>query len=240
MNLIGAQRFGVNREEEIGRSLFTLQPDLKESERYREYIEIMETGIPNVFDVYDHYSGIEFLRINAFKVGEGLGLIASDLTELRNEQEARARLDQELFEQKILADQLVEMDRMKTNLMNTAAHEIRTPITAIKGYAELMEGIIIEEKNPALIQYLEVITRNINRLEHLSNDLLDMQRIESKRMIIEKEKIGISSLMDAISQEMRLLLEERNQTLEINISTDEKIIFCNEMRMIQVLINLVS
>jgi len=240
VNRIGAQRFGVNREEVIGRSLFNLQPDLKNSERYRQYIEIMETGIPNVFDVYDHYSGIEFLRINAFKVGEGLGLIASDLTELRNEQEARARLDQELFEQKILADQLVEMDRMKTNLMNTAAHEIRTPITAIKGYAELMEGIITEEKNPALNQYLEVITRNINRLERLSNDLLDMQRIKSNRMIIEKEKIEIASLMDAISQEMRLLLKERNQTLEINISTDEKIIFCNEMRMTQVLINLVS
>jgi PAS domain S-box-containing protein len=239
INEIGAERFGFKREEMLGKSLFDFQHELKGSERYREYLTVMETGIPKVFDIYKHVSGIEFLRINAFKVGEGLGIIASDLSVLHREQQARAKLNQELFEQRVLAEQLAELDRIKTNLMNTATHEIRTPITSIKGYTELMEGMVTD-KDSELASYLATVSRNVTRLEHLSNDLLDMQRIESAHMNIEKKKVNITQLMNSIYQEMIPLLREKDQKLEINIETDEKTLQCDELRIIQVFINLIT
>ncbi len=239
INEIGAKRYGFQRDEMLDRSLFDFQPDLKNSERLEDYLAVIKTGIPRVFDLYKHVSGIEYLRINAFKVGDGLGLIASDLSVLYSEQKERAKLDQELFEQKILAEQLAELDRIKTNLMNTATHEIRTPITSIKGYTELMESIITD-KDSELTRYLATVSRNVTRLERLSNDLLDMQRIESDHMKIEKKEVAIASLMTAIYQEMIPLLGEKNQTLELNIQTNEKTVLCDELRIIQVLINLIT
>ncbi|MCW4011648.1 MAG: PAS domain S-box protein [Candidatus Bathyarchaeota archaeon] len=240
MNLEGAKRFGLSQEEVIGKSLFDIQPSLKDSERHRQYLHVLETGQSLTIDVFDHPTGIEYLRMHAFKVGNGLGLIASDLSEIKREQEAKAQLNQELFEQKILSEQLVEIDRMKTNFMNTATHEIRTPITSIKGYSELIELITLEHDDPELMKYLEAIQRNVERLEHLSNDLLDVQRIESGRMVINKTWVNIRDLMDGIQQEMTPLITDKKQTLEVNIQTTETSIICDEMRIVQVLINLVN
>lgn len=240
MNQVGIDRYGLEVGEIIGKNLLKIQPSLRDSPRYYAYLKILETGISETFDVYDHPSGIEYLRVHAFKVGEGLGLIASDLSELKREQEEKVKLNQELFEQKVISEQLVEMDRMKTNFMNSATHEIRTPITSIKGYSELIELLVFDREDPELRKYLDAILRNVDRLEHLSNDLLDIQRIESNRMVINKTQVKINELMNSITQEMNPLLMDRRQTLEINNESDEETIMCDEMRIIQVLINLVN
>lgn len=240
MNEKAAERSNVKVEEVIGKSLLEFQPDLKNSPRYKVYQKVMETGESVTIDVYDHPLGFDYIRMYAFKVGEGLGLIASDLSKIKKEQEEKAKLNQELFEQRVAAEQLVKMDRMKTNFMNTATHEIRTPITSIKGYTELIELLIQERDDPELQKYLEAITRNVNRLEHLSNDLLDIQRIESNRMVLEKIKVSINDLMESIKQEMAPLLTEKKQKLYIKMEKENDIILCDEMRIMQVLINIVN
>ena len=240
MNNEGARRFGLKAEQVIGKNLLDIQPSLEHTARYQQYKEVLKNGKSITVDVFDHPTGIDYLRMQAFKVGEGLGLIASDLSEIKREQEAKAKLNQQLFEQKILAEQLVEMDRMKTNFMNTATHEIRTPITSIKGYSELIELMVHEQTDTELWKYLEAIIRNVNRLEHLSNDLLDIQRIESNRMVINKEEVSIEQLMKAITQEMTPLLLEKTQDLVIEKETKKEYLLCDEMRITQVLINLVN
>ncbi len=240
MNREGARRFNVKQEDVIGKNLFEIQPSFKDSPRHHQYIDVIKTGKPVTIDVFDHPTGIKYLRMHAFRVGDGLGLIASDLSEMKKEQEAKAKLNQQLFEQKILADQLLEIDRMKTSFMNTATHEIRTPITSIKGYSELIDLHVYDSDDVELKKYLEAIIRNVNRLEHLSNDLLDIQRIDSNRLVIHKKKIILDELMESISQEMTPLLLDKKQELVIEKKTEKEFLYCDEMRIIQVLINLVN
>ena len=88
--------------------------------------------------------------------------------------------------------------------------------------------------------YFEAVVRNVDRLEHLSNDLLDMQRIETGRMTIEKIPISLSSIVESLKSEMTPLLNDKDQSLEIVIPDKEVTINCDSLRVLQVLINLVQ
>ncbi len=101
INTVGAERLGLTREEVLGRPMLEVMPDLIGSERYERYIEVLRTGVPQVFDVVNHFSGIRLLRMNAFKVGDGLGILATDLSELVKEQEEHERLFEELTDERV-------------------------------------------------------------------------------------------------------------------------------------------
>jgi PAS domain S-box-containing protein len=238
-NLIGAERLGIYSDEIIGASLRDLTPK-GTPDRYESYLEVLETGERQSFDAYNHSSGIAHLRISAYKVGNGLGIIASDLTQLSEEQETSRKLDRELAEERFKTAQLIELNRLKTNFMNTATHEIRTPITSIRGYSEIIQGKMARGEMDEIDGYFEAVIRNIDRLEHLSNDLLDMQRIESGRMTVDKAMAPVQRLLDQLRSEMIPILDNKEQTLEINMPSAEMIIDCDELRILQVLINLVQ
>jgi PAS domain S-box-containing protein len=239
INDIGAQRLGYTRDELTGKRMFDIQPSLEGSERYRQYQEVIETGESKVMDAFYHNTGIEHLRLNAFKVRDGLGLIAIDLTELKREQENRSRLDKELVESRLRTEQLIEMNRLKNNFMNTAAHEIRTPITSVRGYSEIILGLLEMNEYDQIKPHFEAVVRNIDRLEHLSRDLLDMQRIESGRLTVDKKEVTVGTILEQVKSEMTPILGEKDQPLIIDNPATDEVVKCDELRVLQVLINLV-
>jgi signal transduction histidine kinase len=219
--------------------MLDIQPSLEGSERYRQYQEVIETGESKVMDAFYHNTGIEHLRLNAFKVRDGLGLIAIDLTELKREQENRSRLDKELVESRLRTEQLIEMNRLKNNFMNTAAHEIRTPITSVRGYSEIILGLLEMNEYDQIKPHFEAVVRNIDRLEHLSRDLLDMQRIESGRLTVDKKEVTVGTILEQVKSEMTPILGEKDQPLIIDNPATDEVVKCDELRVLQVLINLV-
>jgi len=145
-----------------------------------------------------------------------------------------------LVEEQVKAEQALEMDRLKSNLMNTATHEIRTPLTSIMGYSEIIRDKINETKNEDLLQYFDVLERNITRLDRLSGDLLDLQRIELGRMNLNKSRVAIGRVIQQVQAEMNPIITERNQTLETTIQDPDREVEMDELRIIQVLINLIT
>ena len=239
INEIGAQRLGSTRKDIIGKKMLEVMPSLTNSERYKSYLKIMDTGGPQVFDALYHDLGIEHLRINAFKVGDGIGLISSDLSELKREQDSRRLLDKELLEDRLRTEQLIEVNRLKTNFMNTAAHEIRTPITSVRGYSEIILGLIERNEFDQIHNHFEAVVRNVDRLELLSRDLLDMQRIESGRLTINRKDVLIDALLNQLESEMIPIIEGKEQTLDVSNNSRENTINCDDLRILQVLINIV-
>jgi len=238
-NRVGTDRLRTYSDEIIGASLRDLTPK-GTPDRYESYLDVLKTGTPQTFDAYNHVSRIAHLRINAYKVGDGLGLIASDLSQLSEEQETSRKLDKELAEERFKTEQLIELNRLKTNFMNTATHEIRTPITSIRGYSEIIQGKMARGEMDEIDRYFEAVIRNIDRLEHLSSDLLDMQRIESGRMTINKARVPVRMILDMLRSEMTPILDNKEQLLEIKMPPTGTIIDCDELRILQVLINLVQ
>lgn len=136
------------------------------------------------------------------------------------------------------AERAKTLENLKTEFMNTATHEIRTPISVIKGYSELITELMDEEK-PVLRGYFEVVQRNITRLEALSNDLLDVQRLESGRIYLNKELCSVSSMVEELHNEMAPIFQAMGYNLIINNELDVEI-NCDKNRLYQVLINLMD
>ncbi|MBN2333996.1 GAF domain-containing protein [Candidatus Bathyarchaeota archaeon] len=77
------QRIGLRREDFIGKNLVDLFPDVRESGRLQNYIHVLETGEAYSAEIIDRSYSQRYLLVKAFKVGEGLGFITTDLTRLR-------------------------------------------------------------------------------------------------------------------------------------------------------------
>ncbi|TRO54691.1 PAS domain S-box protein, partial [Candidatus Bathyarchaeota archaeon] len=158
---------------------------------------------------------------------------------IRTEKE-RDRVQQQLILEKSRAEQAEEMDRVKSNLMNTATHEIRTPLTSILGYSELIREKLEEMDSKLLLNYFDVLERNVKRLDILSSDLLDLQRIELGRMGLNKSIVSVNKILSGIEAEMTPILNGKEQKIEIINQASNLEINLDEIRITQVLVNLIG
>lgn len=132
---------------------------------------------------------------------------------------------------------LEHLSTMKTRFVSTATHEIRTPLTVMKGYLELTQDT---EDIDVIKEYLEVVSRSTDRLETLVNDLLDSQRIEEGRLTINRSKFELTSMIASTIEEMKPLIESKKQYLELVMPGKEVYVNWDEARLLQLMVNLLS
>ena len=128
--------------------------------------------------------------------------------------EEKTKLEAELIEERMRGEQEKELVRLKTLFINSATHEIRTPLASIMGYAELIQDDL-EGLSESQRQIFEVIRRNAQRLTRLTDDLIDQQRLEEKRITLNKEKVNVSELLEEVRREFLPILEGKHQTLRV-------------------------
>lgn len=179
------------------------------------------------------------------KLAETLALHVSSTLE-------RLRLDSERLEALIVlrrkefeAEQAKDLEKMKTRFISTATHEIRTPLTSIKGYTELIQGeleaerIDITKRIDTAKKYFAVVGRNVDRLVQLTDDLLDTQRIEEGRMPLNLTMFDVSTFLKDLAADITPLLSKRRQTLSTSRNGGGEI-KADKSRLMQVLVNLIS
>jgi signal transduction histidine kinase len=89
-----------------------------------------------------------------------------------------------------------DLDRMKDSLIATVSHELRTPLAAIKGYATTLLAKDVEWDHAAQDEFLNIISQETDRLSNLVNDLLDLSRIESGSLVVERSPCLLQDLVD--------------------------------------------
>lgn len=166
--------------------------------------------------------------------------IANYVAPIINMRIQRKQLMEQLIEERVRAEHAEEMERIKSNLMNTATHEIRTPLTSILGYSEIIREKLEKFEEDELIDYFKVLERNIKRLDVLSGDLLDIQRIELGRMELNKSPVSVKSIMRQVEAELNPILDEKEQEIVFKNTTQGLRVYVDELRLIQVLINLIG
>ncbi|HJR48057.1 MAG TPA: sensor histidine kinase [Nitrososphaeraceae archaeon] len=134
-------------------------------------------------------------------------------------------------------EQLKVHDKMQKEFINIAAHELRTPTQAITGYSELLAT---EPENSKL--YLNPIIRNSKRLQRLSEDILDVTRIESQSLKLTEEEFDLNDVILSIIGDYRGILVNSEDKINLNIQYDPKSIVINadKGRIAQVISNLLS
>jgi signal transduction histidine kinase len=154
----------------------------------------------------------------------------------------------ELYEQLMKAHEQLKMhDRMQKEFIDVAAHELRTPIQPILGLTQMMYSKIDEDEYPYTNkqqkELLEAVIRNANRLQRLTEDILDVTRIESQNLSLNLERINLDEIiLNAINDTKRnqqikknviLLYQQHDEGINYTIQADKG-------RLNQVMSNLIS
>lgn len=131
------------------------------------------------------------------------------------------------------------LDQMKDDFVGTVSHELRTPLTAIKGFIELVvdgdAGPLTESQR----EFLQIASRNADRLGSLINDLLDVNRIESDRLEIRAEPTDLAAVLHDVATTFRPMAQSKGLAFEIQIDRLPAIVG-DGPRLVQVFSNLVS
>lgn len=113
-----------------------------------------------------------------------------------------------------------DIDRMKTDFISIASHQMRTPLTAMKWLLEIIaNGDLGQLTNKQLEAILDVEKSN-NRMIELVNGLLNISRIESGRMIVDPKLVDLNWLIEDVKNDLLGEFEERNHNLTVNINKE--------------------
>ena len=139
-------------------------------------------------------------------------------------------------------EQLKGHDRMQRDFINIAAHELRTPIQPILTLTDALRSKIKDtEKN----EILDVILRNARRLQRLTEDILDVTKIESRTLELHKERFNLKDILSNLIQDYRSQIEKKDnneQNLKILYEPGNDNVFINadKVRITQVISNLIN
>lgn len=132
-----------------------------------------------------------------------------------------------------------QLDRMKDEFVLTASHELRSPLTSVQGFAELLM-LEREMLTPKQGETLEVILDNTRHLVRLINDLLDLARSDAGRLTIRPVPAEVAGLVEEAARTMRAQLDARNQTLSLEVEPGLPEVEADPDRIRQVLVNLLT
>lgn len=120
---------------------------------------------------------------------------------------------------------------------NMIAHELRAPLTAIRGYASLLDEQLTDTEQK---KYALRVKESSERLIIIVNDLLDVARIQSGKLSIVKEEVNIGDIVSAVTEELRISAKEKNIVLTNTTQGGSFFAVVDSKRLHQALINLVS
>jgi two-component system sensor histidine kinase BaeS len=132
-----------------------------------------------------------------------------------------------------------ELDRLKDEFVLTASHELRSPLTSVQGFAELLM-LDKDSLTPRQRETVEIILDNCRHLVRLLNDLLDLARSDAGRLSIQPQPTEVAPLVDDVVRTMRAQTEAASQTLSEQIQPDLPLIDVEADRIRQILVNLVT
>jgi signal transduction histidine kinase len=133
-----------------------------------------------------------------------------------------------------------ESNVCKRNFLATMGHELRTPLNAILGYSEMLEADARALDAPALVSGLTKVQMAGKHLLGLINDILDMSRIESGRMLIHSEPVPVSRMARDVVELTAPLAQTNRNTLELKLDAANVTMEVDETRFRQCLLNLVG
>lgn len=155
---------------------------------------------------------------------------------LRDLLEARMRAEEDL---RRLAADLAEADRRKTEFLAMLAHELRNPLAPIRNSLQLVRVACPRPQQEVGHAY-DIIERQVEHLVRLVDDLLDVSRITSGKINLQKERVDLAAVVSRAVEGARPLIDTRRHTLEVKLPEDVLTVEVDPVRLAQVLWNLLN
>jgi len=128
----------------------------------------------------------------------------------------------------------------KSDFVSFVAHELKNPMTSIKGYTELMSAGAVGPVSDMQANFLNTIKTNVVRMNTLVSDLNDVSKIEAGRLSLTYKMSDVSALIDDTVRSLKHQIDDKKQILEILLPEKLPVIWADPTRIVQVLVNLLS
>jgi len=165
--------------------------------------------------------------------GEIIGVVAfiKDITDRKN------------FENEIIKakDKAEKSEQMKITFLSNMSHELRTPINSIIGFSEILKEDNISKDRK--IEYLDIIMKNGDILTTLINDIIDISKIDSHMLRIERTEINLNKFIQDLKSQYSKEIKLTSSKLKLNIDIDlnsNVFILADKYRLKQILLNLIN
>jgi two-component system phosphate regulon sensor histidine kinase PhoR len=162
----------------------------------------------------------KILRVHASSIqyegkAEGVVLVFHDISDLRR------------------------LENIRKDFVANVSHELRTPVATIRGYAEtLLDGALDDKENAK--EFLRIIHADSERLSLLINDLLDLSRLESGKIIMDFKPSHLRSLVDQVLIRLNVLAQEKRITISNQIPENSPSVLADQASISQVFFNLIE
>lgn len=140
----------------------------------------------------------------------------------------------------LLYEQIKAANQAKSEFVSMVSHELKTPMTAIGGYVDLMHSGMTGKLTDQQHEFLETISANIRRMGQQIQDLTDISRIEMNRLYIELAPTSLTAVMDDTLKTVRSLCDEKSIDLNIELPESLPSVEADKGRLVQVMTNLIS
>lgn len=225
-----AETLGCAREHFLGKNLMDLAREFSVREASGEFLRVLQsiTAVPPAEIVSVIFPVLipkrKFLRIIVQPFNPDSGATASQGY---------------LF---LFADatQEGEIDEMKNDFISVASHEMRTPMTSIKGSLELLLGGYAGELPAEATELLGISLTAVDRLVRLINDLLDISKIESGKMELHLDRHDVGDIVRRATRSLRALAETHRVSIQVDQPEALPAVMADRDRLDQIVTNLLS
>ncbi len=128
----------------------------------------------------------------------------------------------------------------KSEFMNMTSHELKIPMTSIKGYTKLLAMVGKDTLTEQQKEFVRIINANVDRMNHLVMELLDVSRIEAGRLQVTMEDVSLADVVRDVVQSVHTQIDEKHLQLQVDVPRDLPPVYGDYFRLVQVMTNLVS
>ncbi|WP_437517842.1 ATP-binding protein [Sorangium sp. So ce1099] len=227
-------------ESLLGKGLLhSLPGDSTRHEVFERCARVVETGEPVDIELpCGEADRRRWFRIMIVKLHEGIAVHFSDITERKRSEEGRAAL---LASERRARSQAEEANRLKDEFLATVSHELRTPLNAILGWSHLLQAkSAAAEAAEQHARGLAVIERNARSQARLIEDILDVSRIISGKVRLERQLVDLDAVIGAAVDSLRPAADAKGVALELAVARRGARVLGDATRLQQVCWNLVS
>lgn len=133
-----------------------------------------------------------------------------------------------------------EVDRMKSEFISIASHQLRTPLTAINTYARMLDGGYVGKLNKEQQDFVRTIITSVTRMNELITALLDISRIESGSLQLKLSKLDYTTIVKAIVAEVAAEAEKKNIRVTVDVPDKPVVVKTDPVLLPEICANLVS
>jgi PAS domain S-box-containing protein len=135
---------------------------------------------------------------------------------------------------------LARLNRMKDSFLGLASHELKTPLTVIMGYSELITTDLADRVDKTVLEMVMNIANAASRLDNIIKDMVDVSMIDEKRLQLKMEEVQLNRLIEESVQELRFFFSIRKQEIVVNLDESIPPIRGDALRLMQLLSNILG